>query len=261
MDARDDDSADVLRYELDGDGVAWLTMRRPGAHNALNAALRTALWAAFRRFAEDAGACVAVLEGEGPSFCAGGDLEEMAEQEMRVPPPDYLPYLNRTLELDKPVIALVHGAALGGGFLLAQMADLCVASEDARFGITEARWGRGAPWAAPLPWLIPPRAALEMLLLAEPISAVRAYELGLANRVVPRADLRAAGGGIAETVAHNAPLSVRASKAMVYGAADRGWSESLELADRIFAPVYESADAQEGPRAFRERRAPSWRGR
>src|SRR2546423_11494925 len=161
-------------------------MSRPEAHNALSRDLRDGIRDGFIRFRDDPAARVLVLTGAGDkAFSAGGDLKEMAETSLKVPPPDFLPYLNRTFPLDKPVIAAVNGVAFGGGFLLAQMCDLCLAAEHARFGITEARWGRGAPWAAPLPWLIPPRVAMELLVTAEPISARRAYEGGLLNKVVP----------------------------------------------------------------------------
>jgi len=249
----------AVRYSVE-DGVAWITLDRPEARNALNAQLRTGLWDVFARFNEDETAQVAVLRGAGPAFCAGGDLKEMVDTAMAVPPPDYLPYLHRTLDVPKPVIAAVHGVAFGGGFLLAQMADLCIAADDARFGITEARWGRGAPWAAPLPWLIPPRAAMEVLLTGEPFTAGRAYELGLVNRVVPPSELQAAAAALAGVVAGNAPLTVRAGKAMVLASAELGWRAALDRADEIFEPVYRSADALEGPRAFQERRAPRWQG-
>ncbi|MGH7606528.1 MAG: enoyl-CoA hydratase/isomerase family protein [Gemmatimonadales bacterium] len=253
--------SEAVRYERDGP-VAWLTIDRAEARNALNQAVRDGLWSGFERFAADADARVLVLTGAGErAFCAGADLKEMAETGLRVPPPDFIPHLNRTVHMDKPVIAAVNGVALGGGFLLAQMCDLCVAAEHARFGITEARWGRGAPWAAPLPWLIPPRVALELLLTAEPIDARRAYEVGLVNRVVPAGRLREEAQGLAERIAANAPLSVAAGKRLVYAAAERSWSEALAEGDRIFKPVYESEDAQEGPRAFREGRPPRWKAR
>ncbi|HEY8517676.1 MAG TPA: enoyl-CoA hydratase-related protein [Candidatus Binatia bacterium] len=252
---------EAVLYENDGP-VAWLTINRPEARNALNQAVRQGLWDGFRRFAADDASKVLVLTGAGDeAFCAGADLKEMAELKLEVPPPDFAPYLNRNIEMPKPVIAAVNGIAYAGGFLLAQMCDLCVAAEHARFGITEARWGRGAPWAAPLPWLIPPRVALELLLTAEPIDAQRAFEIGLVNRVVPRGELRATAQALALRIAQNAPLSVRASKAMVYAAAERGWSAALDEGDRLFEPVYLSQDAQEGPRAFREKRAPRWQGR
>src|SRR6185369_3922014 len=123
------------------------------------------LFAAFERFGSDDGAKVAVLTGAGDqAFCAGGDLKEMAELGLEVPPPDFLPIFGRNVSVDKPTIAAVNGVAFAGGFLLAQMCDLCVAAEHARFAITEPKVGRGAPWAMPLPWLVPPRVALELLL-------------------------------------------------------------------------------------------------
>jgi enoyl-CoA hydratase/carnithine racemase len=246
-------------YEL-RDGTAWITMNRPDARNALNTALREALWAAYRRFDADGDARVAVLRGAGPHFCAGADLKEMAQTGLRIPPPDWLPQLGRNLVLRKPVIAAVHGSALAGGFLLAQGADLCIAADDARFGITEARWGRGAPWAAPLPWLIPPRVALELLITATPISARRAHGLGLVNRLCPADELEAAAAEMAAQIAANAPLSVAAGKRMVWENAGLALAAAFEHAEELYAPAYLSEDAQEGPRAFREGRAPRWTG-
>jgi enoyl-CoA hydratase/carnithine racemase len=108
--------------------------------------------------------------------------------------------------------------------------------------------------------MIPPRVAMEMMMTARPISAQRAYEVGLVNSVVARSDLREAAQEIAQTIAANAPLSVRAAKAMVYAAAETGWTRGLEEADAIWDPVYRSNDAQEGPRAFAEKRTPQWTG-
>src|SRR6266566_73453 len=159
------------------------------------------------------------------------------------------------------VIAAVNGAAYGGGFLLAQMCDLCVAAEHATFAIAEARWGRGAPWAAPLPWLVPPRVAMELLLTARPIGARRALEVGLVNAVVPAGELRREAAALAATVAANAPLSVSAAKAMVYRSVGKELREALAEGWRLFEPVYASEDAQEGPRAFVEKRQPEWKGR
>jgi enoyl-CoA hydratase/carnithine racemase len=253
--------AEAVRYAVE-DGVAWLVIDRPEARNAINRAVGAGLWDGFRRFEADPDAAVLVLTGAGDAaFCAGADLKEMAALGMTVPPRDMAPHLGRNLQVTKPVIAAVNGAALGGGFLLAQMCDLCVAAESASFGITEARWGRGAPWAAPLPWLVPPRVALQLLLTAEPIGARRAYEVGLVNLVVPDAALREEAGRLAATVAANAPLSVRAAKAMVHASAGRDLDAALDEGWRLFEPVYRSRDAQEGPRAFLEKRPPVWKGR
>jgi enoyl-CoA hydratase/carnithine racemase len=253
-------SEGTVHYEL-ADGVATIVMDRPDAKNALNRALREGLWAAFRRFVAEDAALVAVLASVGDVFCAGADLKEMAALGLRVPPPDFLPQLGRNLHTDKPVIAAVQGPAYAGGFALAQMCDLCVAADDARFAITEAKWSRGAPWAAPLPWLIPPRVALELIVTAEPLGAERAREIGLVNRVVPRARLLEEAQALARVIAKNAPLSVRAAKRMVYAVAGASLADALEEGDRVWESVYESEDAQEGPRAFREKRAPVWRGR
>jgi enoyl-CoA hydratase/carnithine racemase len=248
-------------YEV-RDRVAWITINRPGARNALNQAVRDGIREAFVRFNGDDNAAVGVLTGAGDkAFCAGGDLKEMAGVALTIPPRDFVVHLGRTIQVDKPVIAAVNGIAYAGGFLLAQQVDLCVAAEHARFAITEAKVGRGSPWAAPLPWLIPPRVAMELLLTGEPISAQRAYELGLVNKVVPAEDLVAEVQQMASTIAANAPLSVRAGKALVYAAAEAGWTAALDAGDRIYERVYLSEDAQEGPRAFAEKRKPEWRDR
>lgn len=249
-----------VRLELDG-AVAWVLLDRPEARNALNRAVRDGLRTALEQVEADDSIAVAVLAAQGEDFCSGGDLKEMVAEGLRVPPPDYVPILGRNVHVTKPVIAAVHGRAFGGGFLLAQMCDLCLASEDAQFGITEARWGRGAPWAAPLPALVPPRIALEMLMTAEPIGAARAYEVGLVNRVVAPAALRDEAGALAARIAANAPLSVRAGKALVHGVLGRPPEEGYTIGDALYEPVYLSEDAQEGPRAFREKRAPRWQAR
>jgi enoyl-CoA hydratase/carnithine racemase len=251
---------EAVSYQLE-DGVAWLVIDRPEARNAINQAVGKGLWEGFRRFEEDPAAAVLVLTGTGEAFCAGADLKEMAALGLTVPPREMAPHLGQNLQVTKPVIAAVNGPAFGGGFLLAQMCDLCVAGASAQFAITEARWGRGAPWAAPLPWLVPPRVAMELLLTGDPIDAQRAYEVGLVNRVVPDPELRSEAGRLARRIAGNAPLSVRAAKAMVQASAGRALDEAVEEGWRLFEPVYLSEDAQEGPRAFVERRPPVWKGR
>jgi enoyl-CoA hydratase/carnithine racemase len=243
-------------------GVAWLTINRPRARNALNRAVRDGLWEGVQRFNHDDTAQVLVLTGAGDrAFCAGGDLKEMADDALTVPPADFLPQLGRNIEVAKPTIAAVNGAALAGGFLLAQMCDLCVAADTATFAVTEAKVGRGAPWAAPLPWLIPPRVAMQILLTGDPIDAERAREVGLVNEVVPAAELVEATQRLAERIAANAPLSVRAAKRTVRLVADLPLAAAYDEAERLWEPVYRSADAQEGPASFRDKRAPVWQGR
>jgi enoyl-CoA hydratase/carnithine racemase len=248
-----------VRYERVG-SVAWLTIDRPEARNALNLAVRQGLFDGVRRFNQDSDAKVMVLTGAGDTFSAGGDLKEMIDSSLRVPPPDFLPQFGRNIEVLKPTIAAVNGVAFAGGFLLALCCDLCIAADTATFAISEVKVGRGAPWAAPLPWLIPPRVAMELLLTGDPIDAVRAYEIGLVNKVVARQDLAAEVQRMAERIAGNAPLSVLAGKSTVRLVAEHPLREAFDQAERLWEPVYRSADAQEGPAAFRDRRAPRWRG-
>ncbi|HEY0936272.1 MAG TPA: enoyl-CoA hydratase-related protein [Trebonia sp.] len=250
-----------VRYEV-VNGVAWLTINRPEARNALSRAVREGLFAGVRRFNGDEAARVLVLTGAGDrAFCAGGDLKEMADTALTVPPPDFLPQFGRNILIDKPTIAAVNGVAYAGGFLLAQNCDLCIAATSARFAVSEVKVGRGSPWAAPLSWLVPPRVAMEILLTGDPLTAARAYEVGLVNRVVPDADLHAEVQALAERIAANAPLSVRAAKQTAYLSARLGLAEAYDEAERIWEPVYHSADAQEGPAAFRDKRKPAWTGR
>jgi enoyl-CoA hydratase/carnithine racemase len=250
-----------VRYEVVR-GVAWLTINRPEARNALSRAVREGLFAGVRRFNDDDDAQVLVLTGAGDrAFCAGGDLKEMAETALEVPPPDFAPQFGRNIEVVKPTIAAVNGVAYAGGFLLAQNCDLCVAAESARFAITEAKVGRGSPWAVPLSWLVPPRIAMQILLTGDPLTAQRAYEVGLVNEVVPDAELVSTVQALAERIAANAPLSVRAAKRTAYLSSRFPLDEAYAEADRIWEPVYKSADAQEGPAAFRDKRPPVWTGR
>ncbi len=249
-----------VRYEHVGP-VAWLTIDRPQARNALDAEVRAGLFAGFERFAADDAADVLVLTGAGDrAFCAGADLKEMSQAGLQVPPPDFLPQLGRNLTVDKPVIGAINGACLAGGFLLAQNCDLLVAADHATFAITEARVGRGAPWAVPLTAMVPRAIAMELLLTGRPITAQRAYDVGLVNRVVPAADLVATAQDLAEQIASNAPLSVRAAKRTVGLLTQPAMPAAFAAAERTWEPVYLSADAQEGPAAFRAGRAPRWTG-
>jgi enoyl-CoA hydratase/carnithine racemase len=250
-------ATEAVTYDVRG-VVAWLTINRPEAHNALNKAVRDGLFDGVRRFNEDDEAHVLVLTGAGErAFCAGGDLKEMPDSALKVPPPDFVPKFGRNIEVTKPTIAAVNGVALAGGFLLAQTCDLCVAADTAKFAISEVKVGRGAPWAAPLPWMIPPRVAMQILLTGDPIDANRAREVGLVNEVVPARDL----ADETQRIAANAPLSVRAAKRTVRLVAELPLSSAYDEAERIWEPVYLSADAQEGPAAFRDKRRPRWAGR
>jgi len=244
-------------------GRVWIvTINRPEKRNAINAGVRAGLRKAFLDFEADANARVAVLTGAGTSaFCAGADLAEMSASGLGKPPPGFLPIIGQNLRVTKPVIAAVNGVAYAGGWLLAQMCDLCVASQTSMFAITEVKVGRGMSWAPPLLHMLPQRIAMELLLTGAPIGPDRLLELGYLNRVVPPEELLPAALEFAEVIAANAPLTVAAAKEMMALSAEMGKTAALAAAEHLFDHVYRSEDAQEGPRAFREKRMPAWKGR
>lgn len=183
------------------------------------------------------------------------------DTQVSVPPPGFLPILGDTIKTSKPFIAAVNGFAFAGAWLLAQMCDLCVASSSASFATTEAKVGRGMPWAAPLIHMLPQRIMMELLLPGEPITAQRAFDIGFINRVLAPVPLLGTAVDMAQRIAGNAPLTVRAAKELVRISTEAGASPARRHANHLFEPVYRSRDAQEGPRAFREKRAPRWEGR
>ncbi len=238
------------------DSIATITINRPKVRNALNLEVREGIRQRVAEFNKDPNARVLIVTGsEDLAFSAGADLKEMSETGLRYPPKDFIP----EFITDKPVIAAVNGIAWGGGFLLAQQADLVIAAEHATFGITEALYGRGSPWAAPLPLLIPPKVAMEIIVTAKPITATRALEVGLVNSVVPLDQLSMRTLEMANLIVQNAPLTVAAGKKML-NAISSSLLKGLEqeIID-IWTPVYESKDAQEGPLAFLEKRKPEWK--
>ena len=249
-----------VTYEVKHE-VAVITIRRADKLNSVNRAVRQGIIDAFQKFEADDGAKVAILTGEGRAFCAGADLKEMAETGKTVPGGMAIPILGRTLHVSKITIAQVNGIAYAGGFLLAQMCDLCTASENAEFGMTEVRWGRGAPWATPLIWMLPQRIMMELLVTGQPLSARRAYELGFINRLTSPEKLAEETMALAQTIIANAPLGVKAGRQMTYMATEMGRTAALPIGDLCFERSYLSEDALEGPRAFRERRKPNWKGK
>lgn len=244
------------------DHVAEITINRPNKGNALNAAVREGLFDAFRHANDDPECRAVILTAAGDRvFCAGADLVEMATLGITMPPRDYLPVLGKNVEMDKPVIAAVNGAALAGGFLLVQMCDLVIASHTASFAITEARRGRGSPWAIPLTRQLPRRIMTELLVTAEPLSASRAYDLGFVNGLAEPGQLMEQARAMAAVIVRNAPLTVRANLRMTRYADEMGLHAAERVADEIFREVYLSEDAREGPLAFKEKREPVWKGR
>lgn len=244
--------------------VAVITINRPDRMNALGLAVREGIWDALTAFEADPALQVAILTGAGDrAFCAGLDLKEASQTGLQALPKGRggLPVIGQGLHVTKPTIAAVNGVAMAGGWLMAQMCDLCLAADHARFAVTEVKVGRGVPWAVPLIHMLPQRIVMELLLTGEAMSASRLAELGYLNRVVPGPELMDAALDLARRIAANAPLSVRAAREVVQLAGEYGRTEALTHSDAAFAPVYASEDAQEGPRAFAEKRPPRWQGR
>jgi len=253
---------DAVLFEARDDGIAVITLNRPESRNCLARDVREGLYTAWDRFEHDSRLRVAVLTGSGQkAFCAGGDLKEMVEQGLREPPRDMFPLPYDTVELSKPTIAAVNGAAFAGGWMLAQACDLCVASTTATFAISEVKVGRSSPWASPLIHMIPQRIMMELLLTGKPITAQRAYEIGLVNRVSDPETLMGTALDLARDILAGAPLSVRAARETVMLATEMGRSAALKAARHASELCYNSEDAQEGPRAFAEKRPPQWKGR
>jgi enoyl-CoA hydratase/carnithine racemase len=254
--------SDAVLFDARDDGIAIITLNRPESRNALGKEVREGLFDAWDRFERNPALHVAILTGAGDkAFCAGGDLKEMVETGMQVPPRAMFPLPHDTVELSKPTIAAVNGVAFAGGWMIAQACDLCVASTIAKFAITEVKVGRSSPWAVPLIHMIPQRIMMEIILTGKPITAQRAYEIGLVNRVAEPAQLMATALQLAAEVLDGAPLSVRAGRETVMLATEMGRSAALQAARHASEYCYRSEDAQEGPRAFAEKRRPQWKGR
>jgi enoyl-CoA hydratase len=253
--------SDAVLFDARDDGIAIITLNRPDTRNALGKEIRAGLFAAWERFERDPRLRIAVLTGAGEkAFCAGGDLKEMVETGMKVPPRDLFPVPGDNIELSKPTIAAVNGVAFAGGWMIAQACDLCVASTRAQFAVTEVKVGRSSPWAAPLIHMIPQRIMMEILLTGKPISAERAYDIGLVNRLAEPAALMDVALDLATEILDGAPLSVRAARETVMLATEMGRSAALKAARHASEVCYNSEDAQEGPRAFAAKRRPNWRG-
>lgn len=255
------------------DGILFITLDRPRAHNALSPRMSLALCEQWCRLRDDPALRVAILTGAGErSFCAGADLKKVADHYRSTTPQQRreraerepgLGGITRNLDPGKPVIAAINGHCLAGGLELALACDIRIASEHATFGLPEVRWGLmpGAGGTQRLPRAVPLALALEMLLTGDPIDARRALAGGLVSRVVPQVRLLEEARAIAARVASAAPLSVRAVRAAVYHGLGAPLADGLRLEQCYAEPLRQSEDVQEGLLAFTERREPRFNGR
>ena len=244
------------------DGVQIITINRPEAKNALDRAVAEAVAAAVDELDASDELRVGVLTGAGGTFSAGMDLKAFLRGESPAIEGRGLCGITQTPPR-KPLIGAVEGWALAGGFELLLACDLVVAAESARFGVPEVKRSLVAAGGAALqlPRRVPYALALEMLLTGEPLSASRAAEIGLVNRLTPEGGALDGALALAATIAANGPLAVAATKAVARGSVDwtldEGWRQQADL----IAPVFASEDAREGSTAFAEKRAPVWKGR
>ncbi|MFW0786984.1 crotonase/enoyl-CoA hydratase family protein [Gordonia sp. CPCC 206044] len=243
-------------------GVLVMSINRPDQRNAMTKSAAAELAAALDRLDGDPDLAVGVLTGVGGTFCAGMDLKRFQQGERPVVDGRGFGGLVQAPPA-KPLVAAVEGWALGGGFEMVLAADVVVAGESAKFGLPEVKRGliARAGGVFRTPQVLPRAIALELLLTGEPMTSSRAERHGLVNRVVPDGRALAVATELATTIAQNAPLAVRASKAMVYES--RTWSDEEAFTRQVAFtdPVFASQDAKEGPAAFAERRAPRWTGR
>ncbi|GAB3697618.1 carnitinyl-CoA dehydratase [Saccharopolyspora tripterygii] len=256
-----------VRTDIDG-GVLTVTLDRPKA-NAIDVATSQALHAAFDRLRREDSLRVAVLTGAGDRFfSAGWDLKAAAEGEGIDADhgPTGFAGLTEFFTLDKPVIAAVNGLALGGGFELVLAADLIVAAENAEFALPEVNLGMVADSGGVLrlPKRLPPAIASELLLTGRRMTACEAQRWGLVNRVVPPAELVTEATELAQQICAAAPLATAAVKEITRSTGTLDVESGYRLLRSGDLPNYRavltSADAEEGPRAFAEKRPPRWTG-
>ncbi len=244
------------------EGVGRLTLDHPPL-NILTRAVLAELRAGLARATDLPSLRVLLLSARGRHFSAGADVEEHLPPEHSQLIPEFVATIREVVEFPLPVIAAVQGRCLGGGFELAQAADLIVAAEDALFGQPEIQLGVLAPAAcAVLPRLVGRGAAAELLLTGDPIDAAEAHRLGLVARVVAPDRVDEESTALAQRMARHTPVALRLTKRALRDAEVAPLRRGLELANDLYLEeLMSTEDALEGLRAFVEKREPVWAGR
>ncbi len=245
--------------------VLIITLNRPKAGNSVNGELAKGLDDALNRAEEDPEVFAVILTGAGDRvFCAGADVKYMAQfgpAGIKIPGHGFGGLTERYFS--KPLICAVNGAAMGGGLEMALSCDLIVAADHARFGFPEVKLGIIAGGGGPIRIMrsLNRATAMELLMTGEAISAQRALEIGLINRVSPLESLMDSAMELAALIVRNAPIAVRGTKELACRSVDMDFSEAFVLSNEIRDRVRASEDASEGSLAFREKRAPVWKNR
>ena len=250
---------DPVLTEVRGN-VLIVTLNRPEAKNAANKALAEGVAAAMDQLDSDNDLRVGIITGAGGTFCSGMDLKGfLAGERPHIPGRGFAGLTESPPR--KPLIAAVDGYALAGGFEIALACDLIVANAESKFGIPEVKRGLAAAAGGlvRLPRQIPQRLAMELALTGDFITATRAYEMGLINRIVPGIALDGALE-LAQAISANGPLAVAASKQVIREQQDWSQAEQWEKQFALTAAVFTSNDAREGAAAFAQKRAPNWTG-
>ncbi len=250
---------DTVTYQRAG-RIATITYNRPEALNAINHELRADLNACWEQFREDDDAWVGIVTGNGRAFSAGADLRSPAPPEehtfWEVPS---LTSLESGMEVWKPTIAAVNGFALGFGLTLVAACDFVIASDRAQFGFPEVQIGVPTiQGSIRMPKRVAWHYAMELLLIGDRVDAWRAKEMGLVWEIVPHDDLMAAANNLAQRLCKGAPLAVRATKEVAHRGQELPFVQAIRFGETMRRVARDTADAKEGPKAFREKRAPSW---
>ena len=253
-----------IRYEKQGP-VAVVTINREERLNSVDARTSTELLQAWTDFRDDEALRVAILTGVGEkAFCTGMDLVATAGGENQFAA-DAVAFggFTKRLEIYKPIIAAINGFCLAGGLELALTCDIRICTPEARFGFPEVRWAimPGAGGTQRLPRAIPQAWANWMILTGEQIDAETASRIGLVSHIVPAAELMDRAHQVAGIICERGPLAVQAAKEAILRGQDMPLGHGLEYEDLAFMRLQQTEDAKEGPRAFAEKRKPSYKGR